>query len=221
MERFKHIVTSLAIAIALLVGAASASAQSVTLYANQPFTFEVEVQTAQEENIIWEVYEDFAGVNIAAVPGITSATYFPSGNTGSAVSIVFPIPGLYLIKIRAINDCPTDNMEVWLVEVLPALPTATILQPGEICEGDQLVLEIEFTGTSPWEFDLFDGVNTVTYTANVSPYMTVVLPSPTTTTTYTVTRVTDVNGTNTSPSNSVTVTVNPQPVFNSPIYSVP
>ena len=219
MNWYKHILRLITLAFMLVLTGAAASAQSVTVYAGDPFTFIVE--DVPGDSYSWEVYEDYAGVNLVAVPGNSSTTYFPSGNTGPSVDIVFPTPGLYLVKVYAVNQCPTDNIEVYLVEVLEALPTATILPPGEICEGDELVLEIEFTGTAPWEFDLFDGVNTVTYTADVSPYMTVVLPSPTTTTTYTVTRVMDTNGTNTTPSNSVTVTVNPQPVFNSPIYSVP
>ena len=201
----------------LVFGGAAASAQSLTVYAGDPFTFSVE--DVPGDSYSWEVYEDYAGVNMAAVPGITSTTYFPSGNTGPAVDIVFPIPGMYIVKVRAVNGCPTDNMKFYLVEVLEALPVATILEPGEICEGDQLVLEIEFTGTAPWEFDLFDGVNTTTYNAGVTPYYTVVLPTPTSTTTYTVTRVANTDGENTEPSNSVTVIVHPRPIA-SPIYSV-
>ena len=202
----------------LVFGGAAASAQSLTVYAGEPFTFSVE--DVPGDSYSWEVYEDYVGVNLVSVPGNSSTTYFPSGNTGPSVDIVFPIPGLYLVKVYAVNQCPTDNIEVYLVEVLEALPVATILEPGEICEGDQLVLEIEFTGTAPWEFDLFDGVNTTTFNAGVTPYYTVVLPTPTSTTTYTVTRVANTDGENTAPSNSVTVIVHPRPTA-SPIYSVP
>lgn len=202
----------------LVLTGAAASAQSVTVYAGDPFTFSVE--DVPGDSYSWEVYEDFAGVNMAAVPGSTSTTYFPSGNTGPSVDIVFPTSGMYIVKVRAVNQCPTDNVEFYLVEVLEPLPVATILEPGEICEGDPLVLEIEFTGTAPWEFDLFDGVNTTTYTADVTPYAVVVIPAPTSTTTYTVTRVANTDGENTAPSNSVTVIVHPRPTA-SPIYSVP
>lgn len=205
----------------LVLTGAAASAQSNTVYAGQTST--LEVVEIMDETYEWQLYNDVEGINLAVVMGNCPASeaFFVGGNTGPEVQVTWLVPGTYYFKVLATNNCPAENMAVGEIIVLPALPVATILPPGEICEGDELVLEIEFTGTAPWEFDLFDGVNTVTYTADVSPYMTVVLPSPTTTTTYTVTRVMDVNGTNTTPSNSVTVTVNPQPVFNSPIYSVP
>ncbi len=218
MTAYKHILRLLTVALMLLLTGASASAQSVIVYAGQTFTFEVDVQFAAEENITYEIYDDFAGINMAVVPGncpVTSA-FFPSGNTGSTVDITWLVPGMYIVKVEAVNDCPTNNMKFWLVEVLPALPTASlVVNPDEICRGDEADLIITFTGEAPWSFTLEadDGVNPpviTTYTSITdNPFVIVILPARTTT--YRVTEVTDANGTNTNPSNSVTLTVKPRP----------
>lgn len=218
MTAFKNIVRLLAIALMLLLTGASASAQSVTVYAGQTFTFEVDVQFATEDNITWEIYDNFAGINMAVVPGncpVTSA-FFPAGNTGSIVPVIWLVPGMYIVKIEATNDCPTNNMKFYMVEVLPALPTATlVLNPEEVCRGDEADLLITFTGDAPWSFEMEtdDGINpptTTTYTGiSANPYIITV--SPAITTTYTVLEVSDVNGTNINPSNSVTLTVKPRP----------
>ncbi|MHC1775254.1 MAG: hypothetical protein AB9834_07520 [Lentimicrobium sp.] len=218
MTAINNIVRLLALALMLLLTGASASAQSVTVYAGQTFTFEVDVQFAAEENITYEIYDDFAGINLAVVPGncpVTSA-FFPSGNTGSSVDITWLVPGTYIVKIEAVNDCPTNNMKFWLVEVLPALPTATlVVNPEEVCRGDEADLIIEFTGEAPWSFVLeaSDGINppvTTTYNGNTDNPLVIAI-SPVRTTTYRVTEVTDANGTNINASNSITLTVKPRP----------
>jgi hypothetical protein len=224
MTAFKHILRLLTVALGLLLTGASASAQSVTVYAGQTFTFTVDVQFAQEENITYEIYDDFAGINLAVVPGncpVTSA-FFPSGNSGSSVDITWLVPGMYLVKVEAVNDCPTNNMKFWLVEVLPALPTASlVVNPNEVCRGDEADLLITFTGEAPWSFVLEanDGINppvTTTYNGITdNPFVIVI--SPAYTTTYTVTTITDANGTNNEPSNVVTLTVKPRPE-GGPIY---
>lgn len=224
MTAFRHILRLLTVALGLLLTGATASAQSVTVYAGQTFTFEVDVQFAAEENITWEIYDNYAGINMAVVPGNCPPTsaFFPAGNTGSSVDITWLVPGWYIVKIEAVNDCPTNNMKFWLVEVLPALPTASlVVNPDVVCHGDEADLIITFTGDAPWSFTLEanDGVNppvTTTYTDIAdNPYVIVI--SPDYTTTYTVTSITDANGTNNDPSNVVTLTVKPRPV-GSPIY---
>jgi len=218
MTAFKNIVRLLTVALVLLLTAASASAQSLTVYAGQTFTFEVDVQFAAEDNITWEIYDNYTGINMAVVPGncpVTSA-FFPSGNTGSTVPITWLAPGMYIVKIEAMNDCPTNNMKFYLVEVLPTLPTATlVLNPEEVCRGDEADLVITFSGDAPWTFELEtnDGVNppTTTTYGPLSTNPTVIPVSPTRTTTYRVVWITDTNGTNTDPSNVVTLTVKPRP----------
>lgn len=219
MSWYKHIVISLTVAIALLVGASMASAQTIVAYTGQPFTFTVDVQFAQEDNITWEIYDNYTGINMAVVPGncpVTSGEFVGGDNTGSSVDIIWYIPGTYIVKVRAVNDCPTDNMKFYLVEVLQSLPVATIDEPTVICEGDSGFLVVNLTGDAPWSLVLFDGVNYTTYD-NILTQPFIIPVSPTTTTTYTITEVTNIDGTNTTPSNSVILIVNPRPL-NSPIY---
>ncbi len=218
MKALKHILRLLAVAVALLLTGAYASAQSVSVRAGDTFTFTVDVQFAEEENITYEIYDDYAGINLAVVPGNCPATsaFFPAGNSGSSVDITWLVPGMYLVKVEAVNNCPTNNMKFWLVEVLPPLPTSSlVVNPDEVCRGDEADLLITFTGEAPWSFELEadDGVNppVVTSYTNISANPFVIQISPTRTTTYTVIKVTDVNGTNTDPSNSVTLTVKSRP----------
>jgi len=218
MTRIKNIVRLLLVAILLLLTAASASAQALTVFAGQTYTFEVDVPGVHESNIHYEIYDNFAGVNMATVPGNCPAAkaFFPSGNTGSSVPITWLVPGTYIVKVEAENACPTNNMEFYMVEVLPAMPTATLtLNPDEICKGSDADLIVTFSGTPPWGFILEtnDGINppsTTTYT-NITDNPYIITVSPTTTTTYTVIEVSDANDTNTTPSNSVTITVQPKP----------
>lgn len=224
MTAFKNIVCLLSVALLLLIAAASATAQSVTLFAGQTFTFEVSVPGEPDENISWEIYNDFAGINMAVVPGNCppANAFFPAGNTGAAVDITWLIPGMYMVKITATNNCPTNNLKFYLVEVLPALPTATlVLDPEEICRGDEAELMITFTGEAPWSFILEtnDGINPPVFTtySDISDNPFIIPVSPVTTTTYRVIQITDINGTNTNPSGPVTITVNPKP-GSSPIY---
>lgn len=219
MIGIKHIIRLITVAFVLLLTAANATAQTITAYTGQPFTFTVDVQVAQEDNITWEIYDNFTGINMAVVPGncpATSGEFVGGDNTGSSVDIVWYIPGTYIVKVKAVNDCPTDNMKFFKVEVVQSLPVATIIEPDTICEGSQGLLVIDLTGDAPWSIVLFDGVTYTTYD-NIPATPFTVPVSPTSTTTYTVTEVSNIDGTNTTPSNSVTLVVKPKPV-NTIIY---
>lgn len=218
MVKLKHIFFWLIATTLLLLGASRASAQGITVFAEQPFTFTVDVDTAQEQNITWEIYNDFAGINLAVIPGncpIPASAEFVGGvNTGSSVNIVWHVPGVYLVKIYAVSDCPTDNMEVYLVTVEEALPVATIQEPGMICEGDNGTLVIDLEGDAPFSLVLHDETaDTYTTYNNITDNPYIIIVNPTVTTTYTITQVTDMDGTvNNNPSNTVTLIVNPRPV---------
>lgn len=205
----------------LLVGASVASAQTITAYTGVPFNFTVDVPGVPDDNIEWEIYSDFAGINMAVIPGNcppASGAFVSGDNIGASVDIVWEVPGLYIVKVHATNSCPTDNMKFYLVEVLQSLPTATLLDPVEICAGEPAVVIVELTGDAPWDLILTDGVNVWNFNNILASPATLVLsPSPTTTSSLTVTSVTNIDGTNTEPSNTVTLIVNPLPV-NSNIY---
>ena len=91
------------------------------------------------------------------------------------------------------------------------LPTATISQDGEICEGESYVLEVSFTGQSPFTFSYSaDGIPVDTITTITNPFTITVMPSVTTI--YTLNFIDDqfcpgsTNG-------SVVVTVNGSPIY--------
>lgn len=218
MTRLKYIIQILTVAFLLLWTVASATAQGITVYAGQPFTFEVSIPDVTEENITWEIYSEYVGINMAVIPGNcpTTSGDFMGGNTGSSVQIVWYVPGVYIVKVRGVNACPTDNMKFYMVTVLESLPVAILEEPGSICQGDGGVLEVNLSGTAPWDLILFDGVNYTNYT-NIPASPFVIPVNPNSTTTYTITQVSNIDGTNTDPSNTVTLIVLPRPV-NSQIY---
>lgn len=223
MKAVKHILLWLLAATLLMLGASRASAQGITVFAEQPFTFTVDVQTAQEDNITWEIYDNFMGINMAVVPGNcpipASAEFVGGDNTGSSIDIIWHVPGTYIVKVRAVNDCPSDNMKFFLITVIEALPVATIQEPGAICEGDNGTLVIDLDGDAPFSIILHDETaDTYTQYDNILTTPFVITVNPTVTTTYTITQVTDIDGTvNTNPSNTVTLIVNPRPI-NGQIY---
>lgn len=213
----KHIIQNLTVALLLLFTVASAMAQGIIVNAGQSMNFEIE--DVSGDSYSWEIYNDFAGINMAIVPGncpVTDAFFVGGIDTGPSVDITFMVPGTYLVKVVAVNGCPTNNMKFYLITVLEELPIATIDEPSAICEGDEGTLVVHLTGTAPWSIILSDGVNLVTYN-NIMTTPYVITVNPTLTTTYTITQVSDANGTNIEPSNTVTLIVNPRPL-NSQIY---
>jgi hypothetical protein len=131
-------------------------------------------------------------------------------NTGPDVNVTWLEPGIYFFKVTASRAGCTMNLKVGKVTVIESIPMATILQPLPICLGDMATLEITLTGTAPWNIDVSDGTNTITYNNIMASPFTINV-SPSSTTSYTVTRVADANGTSNTSSNTVTVTVNTKP----------
>lgn len=206
----------LLVAIPLLLALAPARAQN-DVYAGQ--TSELSVIEVPGETYTWELYNDVVGINLVIIPGNCPSTeaFFVGGiNTGPTVQVTWLAPGTYYYKVTAVNSCPTNNMRVGIMTVLPALPTANlVINPGEVCRGDSADVLVNFTGEAPWGFILEadDGINppvTSTY-SNISDNPFVITVSPSTTTTYRVLQVSDANGLNTDPSGSVTLTIKPKP----------
>jgi hypothetical protein len=206
----------LLVAIPLLLALAPARAQN-DVYAGQ--TTDLSVIEVPGETYTWELYNDVIGVNVALVPGncTPAEAFFVGGiNTGATVQVTWLVPGTYYYKVTAVNDCPTNNLRVGIMLVLPALPTATlVINPEEVCRGDSADMLVHFTGEAPWSIiiEADDGINppvTNTY-SDIYGNPFVISVSPSTTTTYRVIQVSDANGINTDPSNVVTLTIKPRP----------
>jgi hypothetical protein len=191
---------------------AGAMAQAYTVYAGE--TTQLSVVEVQGDTYTWELYNDVTGINFATDPGNCppSQAFFTGGiNTGAIVNVTWLEPGIYFYKVTGERPGCTNNLKVGKIEVLEALPTATIDPPPDICVGDTATLVIHLTGDGPWSLDLFDGTTTVTYN-NITDSTFTVQVSPVVATNYTVTRVSDINAENTTPSATVTLFVKPRPV---------
>ncbi|PKO97582.1 MAG: hypothetical protein CVU14_10560 [Bacteroidetes bacterium HGW-Bacteroidetes-9] len=212
MKRPEYILLRLLlVAIPLLFALAPARAQNV-VYAGQ--TSELSVVEVPGDSYEWELYNDVTGLNLAVVPGNCPAgeAFFIGGiTTGPTVNVIWLVPGTYFYKVTATNTCPTNNLKIGKMTVLPSLPTATLaFNPDVICMNDSTTLVINLTGTGPWSIDLFDGLTTTTYNnIMASPFNLII--TPLSTTTYVLTSVSDANTTNNTISNEATVTVNSKP----------
>ncbi len=102
--------------------------------------------------------------------------------------------------------------------VFNPLPTAILSDTIDICAGATGQLEINFTGTGPWDLTYMNaGGSPQTVTANTSPFMLDV--SPMNSTIFSLTNVVDANGcANTISGNSATVNVRQAPTASAPIY---
>lgn len=225
----------ISIGMMVLISAASAAGQVITIYPNQIVDFSVEQEPAGS-TYKWEIYcESDFGVNMAQTAGTCPDGEVVSGQGTKDAQIRFTKPGVYLVKIEVWDpvDC-TNNMEFYRVEVEESLPTALLdLAPNEICitvdptKPEFALIGISFTGTQPWKFTLEAGTydedgNFVVWDRteydNVTTNPMEITVSPTVTTIYRVVDLYDNNGgPQPEPSNSVTLTVHPLPT-NSPIY---
>ena len=141
-------------------------------------------------------------VTFANISGATQLNYQPEALTATTH---------YRQLQNALGTCggplPTN---VVTVTVNP-LPTATISGSTSVCQGFGAVITIAFTGTSPWNFTLYDGVMyypMVGVTQN--PYITNVFP-PNGSLTYTITEVSDATTCSNTGTGQAVITVIPRP----------
>ncbi|HNW56227.1 MAG TPA: immunoglobulin domain-containing protein, partial [Bacteroidales bacterium] len=99
--------------------------------------------------------------------------------------------------------------------ILP-LPTAHISGTQTVCSGSTTTLNVDFSGTGPFDFTYSDGVSNTTITnVNVNPYTLSV--SPTVTTSYTIVSVTQANGCSQTGTGQGNVTIIPQTEIINPL----
>lgn len=113
------------------------------------------------------------------------------------------------IKVKAHNYCG-DGTEAILPLTVNPLPTASLNGSTEICKNDIAILEINLTGTSPWEITYSDGTTSNTISDIIENPLQINV-SPATTSTYTVENVKDNNTCSNSGTGSFTVTVHELP----------
>lgn len=111
------------------------------------------------------------------------------------------------LTLTAFGNIPCANEVSSVIITINQLPTATISGGGAICTGDNATIQIDLTGTAPWDITYTDGSNNYNVTAAATPY----LISTSTAGTYSVTAISDANCTGTFFPGSVDVTVTPAP----------
>jgi len=112
-------------------------------------------------------------------PGVTGTNFNPALQNG-VVNLTFTPTGA----------C-AGPATMTTITVSPA-PTATFSPTTPVCTGAQTNLNVSFTGTGPWNFNVFAGAVLVgSFTANTSPFQIPV--TPTGATTYSIQNLQDAN----------------------------
>ncbi len=145
------------------------------------------------------------GINYTLLlDGISTGQTLP----GTGTQLVFANQtaiGIYtILAIDPVSLCTRTMIGSVGIWVYP-LPEATITGDATICVGESTTLHIDFIGTAPWVFEIYDGSITTTHTSWVDHFDTLV--SPLVTTTYTIPMVMDMYCDNVG-QGSATVTVN-------------
>lgn len=156
-----------------------------------------------------------------AVPPVTNATgYFwtlppgasiASGENSNAITVDFaPDASSGIILVYGTNECGNGISSIPFPVTLNPLPTAALSGSTTLCMGDAALLQVDLTGTPPWNIAYTDGTTPVNIEGiNATPYNFYV--SPPFTTTYWLTMVSDGNlCTGTGTGNAV-ITVNSLP----------
>jgi hypothetical protein len=119
------------------------------------------------------------------VSGITSTVDSVMVNTTTDV--------MYrLTSVTDNNSCSSaGDLDSMIIHV-NALPTIAASDNDTICNGDSAMITLNFTGASPWSYDVYDGTSTMTNSASTA--ISNVYAGPSTSTNYMVTSVTDNNG---------------------------
>jgi len=105
------------------------------------------------------------------------------------------------------TEC-TNDMYGCVPVIINPLPTAIVTGDDTICYGESADINVEMTGTPPWNLEFSDG--TVHNGIFFTPYIYTVTPAATET--YTVIEVSDGNGCINTSTGSATIVVNPLPV---------
>jgi hypothetical protein len=156
-----------------------------------------------------------------SVPPVTNATGYlwalPSGatiasgeNTNSITVNFSPDASSGILSVSGVNSCgsgqPSDPFPV----TVNPLPNATISGSETICAGSSTIIQVDLTGSPPWNITYTDGLTPVNIDGiSSSPFSFTVTPDLTTT--YWITYVSDGNSCSNTGSGSVVITVNPIP----------
>jgi hypothetical protein len=194
-------------------------------------TIEFSVVDWPGDRYTWDLYRD-STVNFAQVNGdVDPVAYFadngnpPKYYEGSTVQVINLDPGRYFLRVMVWDEVQcTNNLLVFLIDVLENLPVAT-LEGDSVCIGEPAVIKIILTGMGPWDvkYTYGDGTNIINLNGITQNEYTIPapLPMPVGKTDFWVMEVVEDNGVcrivNSTPSEKVGVLIYPKPK-NSKIY---
>ena len=162
---------------------------------------------AGEEDALQFVLHDNSG-------GILGTVYATNNTPTFAYDVSFPLNTTLYISAIAGDDDGNGNVDVSdnCLSVAPGvpvawheLPTATISAHPDICVGEDINLEISFTGSAPFEFILSENMVEQTFNTNDNPFIYSTLAAEDVT--FQVMNVIDAFCENTDDSNIDTITV--------------
>ena len=160
---------------------ATASAQIVV---DQCDTMEFSVTSRpniEDSHFVWAIYNSSVNPTDILDPteSLDPAITFSNGQyAGRAVQVVGLNPGKYYVRINVWDDIScTDNVEMYLLEVLENLPEAE-LYGDSVCIGETAKIKIIFSGTAPFNvtYTYGDGTDIVNVNGIVETERTIPLP---------------------------------------------
>ncbi len=156
-----------------------------------------------------------------SVPPVTNASgYFwtlppgasiASGENSNAITVDFaPDANSGVISVHGTNECGNGLPSAPFPIDINPLPTAALSGSTTLCAGDDALIQVDLTGSPPWNITYTDGTAPVTIEGiNSTPHNFNV--SPPFTTTYWLTTVSDGNLCTGTGTGSALITVNPLP----------
>lgn len=132
-----------------------------------------------EDDEIFTLITNAGSNEITRVFFPTCEDELPSYSGFSPPTISYSVPGIYTIELTVDIGLPTQASIC--KEIIVNLPTAQFQKLHDtICNGNQAMIPVYFTGYSPWEFSFTDGTQTwERQNVNVNPYPLFVEPNTT------------------------------------------
>lgn len=134
----------------------------------------------------------------------TFAGGIPATSTAQNPTVTYANPGVYDVRLIVSNAMGADTLDR-IGYITVALPTAVMSGGGSINQGGTAFIQVDLTGTPPWDIVYTDGSNNFTLN-NIASSPAIIPVSPAVTSTYTVASVNSAQCAGTT-SGSATVTV--------------
>lgn len=168
----------------VLLAVASANAQHITVDQCDTMEFSVVSRPGIDDtHFVWGIYNSSPNPTDVLDPAGTldPALYFVDGQyAGRNVQVTNLPVGVYYVRIQVWDEITcTDNIEMYVLEVIENLPTAEIYGDS-LCVGETPTIKIIFSGKGPYDvvYSYGDPVTTVNVNGITEPEYTVPITDP-------------------------------------------